>query len=179
MTHRPNDTLLRFGAGLALGLKWLSGLAGGIVALLVPLVLLINFDLVPDLAERSDFPLMESSPLAYLSLPVMLAAVLAALFLFFDRMRAIIESVWEGDPFIAPNADRLGAMAWLLLAIQLLAVSIGMVRLYLANLVNLGDESVGLSIYDMKGLLVVLVLFILARVFRQGTAMRDDLAGTV
>jgi hypothetical protein len=30
-----------------------------------------------------------------------------------------------------------------------------------------------------NGLLLVLVLFILARVFRQGTAMREELEGTV
>ena len=77
------------------------------------------------------------------------------------------------------NARRLNAMAWLLLAVQVLAVPVGLLRAGLANLVTDGDNRIDFSIYDLEGLLLVIVLLILARIFRIGTAMRTDLEGTV
>ena len=41
------------------------------------------------------------------------------------RLLAIVETVRAGDPFVAANADRLQAIAWALLALQLLSIVIG------------------------------------------------------
>src|SRR5688572_14488837 len=41
------------------------------------------------------------------------------------RLLAIVETVRAGDPFVAANADRLQAIAWVLLTLQVLAIVIG------------------------------------------------------
>src|SRR6187397_1705366 len=41
------------------------------------------------------------------------------------RLLAIVETVRAGDPFVAANANRLQAIAWALLALQVLSVVIG------------------------------------------------------
>src|SRR3546814_5086260 len=44
---------------------------------------------------------------------------------FLQTMLEIIRSVGKGDPFVSANAARLRAMAWLLLAIQLGGLALG------------------------------------------------------
>lgn len=179
MTAKPTDTLLRLGKLLAMILQGFCVLAGGIVLLITAFVVLLSQNMLTRVAELSDFPLIEVSPLSVVSVLLMLAASLAALFSFFGKMRAIIKSVGEQDPFIAENAQRLSTMARLLLGVQILALPIGLLRLRLANLVSDGGESLDFSVYDLQGPLMILVLFILARVFRIGAAMREDIEGTV
>ena len=41
------------------------------------------------------------------------------------RLLAIVETVRSGDPFVAANAHRLQAIAWVLLALQFLSLVIG------------------------------------------------------
>ena len=97
---------------------------------------------------------------------------------FFRAMQAIVRSVGYGDPFVHKNADRLTQMAWLFLAITVLSMPLGWLGAYIAQ--SLGEEAIhaGFS-FDLSSLLLILVLFILARVFRRGAEMRDDLEGTV
>ncbi|UVI39709.1 DUF2975 domain-containing protein [Qipengyuania spongiae] len=179
MTEQPKDVLLRFGAVLARLLQWLSALAGGVALLLVPVVLLISQGMLPGLGGENGIDIVEASPLAAVALLAAIAASLATLFLFFGRLRAIIGTVQEGDPFIPENARRLEAMAWLLLGWEVLAVLVGLLRLHLANLVMEIDNSLDWSFADLDGLLVIVILFILARIFRHGAEMREDLEGTV
>lgn len=80
----------------------------------------------------------------------------------------IVGSVGTGSPFDGVNADRLTRMGWLAL---LLTVTSLVQKTVVDQSETLFDPS--------GGLLLALTLFILARVFRQGTAMREDLEGTV
>ena len=41
------------------------------------------------------------------------------------RLVAMVQTVRAGDPFVAANANRLQAIAWVLLALQLLSLVIG------------------------------------------------------
>lgn len=179
MTARQTDLLLTFGKVTTLILQGLCALAAAIFILLIPFVLLVSQDMLGGFAPAEDFPLMQHAPLAYGGIAVLATALLGALFVFFGKMRKIIASVGEGDPFIAENANRLNSMAWLLLAVEILALLVGFLRLHLANLHSGGGERLDFSVYDLTGFIVILVLFILARVFRQGAAMRADLEGTV
>ena len=181
MTDTRRDTLFTFGKLVALGIQAICGLAGIVTLLLVPGAILAGMDMLPASLGFNDSPLIETSAISVVAIAVMLTLILAALFRFFGHMRAIIDSTAHGDPFTPENAGRLLAMAWLLLAAQVLALGVGMLRLYLANNVpgSPGGERLGLSLYDLKEFVLVLVLFILARVFRHGAAMRDDLEGTV
>ena len=179
MTERTKDTLLRFGKGLAKGLQWLSALAAGIALIAVPVILLLGKDLSSGPGDAGSGSVVGSHPYPVAAILLLMAAGLALMFLFFGRLRSIVASAQTGDPFIPENAARLEAMAWLLLGWEILNVLIGLARLYLANLTSGTENSLNWSLYDLDGLFIVLVLFILARIFRHGAAMREDLEGTV
>ena len=92
------------------------------------------------------------------------------------RLLAIVATVREGDPFVAANASRLQAIAWALLALQLLSIVIGAIGKAVSSPAHPVDLDAGFSINSW---LAVLLTFLLARVFAEGTRMRDDLEGTV
>ena len=92
------------------------------------------------------------------------------------RLLAIVETVRAGDPFVAANASRLQAIAWSLLALQLLSLVIGAIAKTVSTPAHPVDLDAGFSI---NGWLAVLLTFLLARVFAEGTLMREDLEGTV
>ena len=92
------------------------------------------------------------------------------------RLLEIVETVREGDPFVAANAHRLQAIAKALLALQLLSVVIGAIGKAVSTPAHPVDLDAGFSI---SGWLAVFLTFLLARVFAEGTLMRDDLQGTV
>ncbi|MEO7156758.1 MAG: DUF2975 domain-containing protein [Vicinamibacterales bacterium] len=92
------------------------------------------------------------------------------------KLIAMIETVRSGDPFVGANADRLQAIAWMLLSLQVLSMIIGAIGESVftpAHPVNLDAG------FSFNGWLAVLLTFLLARVFAEGTRMCDDLEGTV
>jgi hypothetical protein len=95
---------------------------------------------------------------------------------FFSRLLRIVESVRAGQPFHVENAGRLRVIAWSLLALQGLHLCV----VAIASAVS--THAVPLRITDNfnpTGWLAILLLFVLAQVFLEGTRMRDDLEGTV
>ena len=92
------------------------------------------------------------------------------------RLLAIVETVRAGDPFVAANAYRLQAIAWALLALQLLSLVIGAIGKAVSSPAHPVHLDAGFSI---SGWLAVILTFLLARVFAAGTLMRQDLEGTV
>lgn len=93
---------------------------------------------------------------------------------FLRLLWRIVDSVAAGTPFIDANADRLNRMAWL----WLLVTGLGVASQRLLHWPMASGIS-GLVRSPAHGLLLAMTLFILARVFRQGAAMREDLEGTV
>lgn len=180
MTTERKDSLLLAGKVTALVLQGMCAVAGGVFLLLIPLVILLSQGMLPGLGDANALPDPAKYPLFGTSIALAIIANLAAMFAFFGKMRALIASAREGDPFIPENARRLNAMAWLLLGATILAVLVGELRAALANRVDgHGGHAIDYSPYDLHSLLIVLVLFILARIFRHGAAMREDLEGTV
>ena len=92
------------------------------------------------------------------------------------RLLAIVHTVREGDPFVAANASRLQAIAWTLVALQVISIAIGAIAKAISTPAHPVVLNAGFSI---NGWLAVLLTFLLARVFAEGTLMRDDLEGTV
>ena len=92
------------------------------------------------------------------------------------RLLAIVQTVRTGDPFLAVNAHRLQVIAWLLFAVQLLSMIVGGIARSVSTSARPIDVDAGFSI---NGWLAVLLTFLLARVFAEGSRMRDDLEGTV
>ncbi|MGU3317511.1 DUF2975 domain-containing protein [Sphingomonas sp. M6A6_1c] len=93
----------------------------------------------------------------------------------FTRLLAMVCTVRTGDPFVALNADRLTRIGWALLTLQLLDLAMGLIVVALDRMGV--DHATWTPAFT--GWIAVIMVFALARVFRVGTAMRDDLALTV
>ena len=92
------------------------------------------------------------------------------------RLLRMVETVRRGDPFVAANAYRLQAIAWLLLALQLLSMVIGGI----GRAVSTPEHPIHLDAgFSVNGWLAVILTFVLARVFAEGALMREDLEGMV
>ena len=151
--------------------NWLGGAA--ILALLVVTPneqwILAAFKLSPSPeAERLVMGLRAIAVLGLVAIPLNYAVL--------KRLLAIVKTVRGGDPFVAANASRLQGIAWVLLALQLLSIVIGAIAKTVSTPANPLHINAGFSI---NGWLAVLLTFLLARVFAEGTLMREDLEGTV
>jgi hypothetical protein len=153
-------------------INWLSGAA--ILALLTATIV----------AEQWTFTALGMSPEDQIRSHIMGLRLIAALglvaiplnYALFKRLLAIVETVRRGDPFVAANAYRLRAIAWVLLALQLLSMVIAAIGKAIATPTFPLHLDAGFS---TSGWLAVLLAFVLARVFAEGTLMREDLEGTV
>jgi hypothetical protein len=92
------------------------------------------------------------------------------------RLLAIVETIRAGVPFVAANASRLQAIAWVLLALNLLSIVIGAIAKAVSTPAHPLHLDAGFSI---NAWLVVILTFVLARVFAEGALMRRDVEGTV
>ena len=129
----------------------------------------------------SAFKLTPSPEAARLVMGLRAIAVLGLVAIPFNhavlkRLLAIVQTVRGGDPFVAANASRLQAIAWTLLALQVLSLVIGAIASGVSTPAHPLKVDAGFSI---TGWLSVLLTFLLARVFAEGTQMRADLEGTV
>lgn len=93
----------------------------------------------------------------------------------FVELAQIIETARDGDPFISANARRLQLIGWALLALQLLNIPAALIEKFFPNL-GTGTPD---SAFSAAGWMAVLMVFVLSRVFAVGSAMRDELEGTV
>jgi len=152
-------------------LNWLGG-----VAILALLVVMPNEQWI-----MSAFKLSPSPDASRLIMGLRAVAVLGLVaiplnYVVLKRLLAIVETVRAGDPFVAANAFRLRAIAWTLLTLQLLSVVIGAIGKAVSTPANPLHLDAGFSI---SGWLAVLLTFLLARVFAEGTLMREDLEGMI
>lgn len=181
MTDKPNDLLLLAGKILTIIMQAIMAVGAVVLVILTPIVILmqdkINTELVEEIGTTAGaFPLF-----AVLGLFATAFTMAAAAFVLFGKLRAIIATVGEGDPFNPENADRLSLMAWLMLGLQIVAIpamGLALVVAKWADQIENSDVTVDAGL-DLTGVLMVIILFILARVFKHGAAMREDLEGTV
>jgi hypothetical protein len=151
--------------------NWLGGAA--ILALLVVMPneqwIMAAFKIPP--SPDADRLVMGLRAVAVLGL-----ATIPLNYVVLKRLLAIVGTVREGDPFVAANASRLQTIAWSLLALQLFSIVIGAIGKAVSTPAHPVHLDAGFSI---NGWLAVLLTFLLARVFAEGTLMREDLKGTV
>ena len=153
-------------------LNWLLGAA--ILALLVATVVAKQWTMTAlGISSTSYIPavlpgLQAVAVLGLVSIPLNHAML--------RRLLLLVQTVREGDPFIAVNADRLQTIAWVLLALQLLSMVIGGI----GDAISTPEHPIKLDAgFSTSGWLAVLLTFVLARVFAEGARMREDLEGTV
>lgn len=170
-----NPTLLR----ATRGLLWLIL---GLVAASALLILGVSIALIvawPEaMAEFRNSP--EFIDVATLRFPVgvlmaLLFAILAAAADMVRQLQALVASA-AGDPFIPANAGRLRRIGWALVAVQLLAIPLHWTA---SSIAKAGSEFANMGGLSLGSLLAILLAFVLAAVFEQGAAMRDELEGTV
>jgi len=105
-------------------------------------------------------------------------AALALVQLILRALLRVVASASVGDPFIDANAADLVRVAWLLLGVEVITTLIKP-TIYL-----LAPAAVRARVHDVvhisvTGLFAVLLIFVLAQIFRRGSAMRAELAGTI
>ncbi|HWT02031.1 MAG TPA: DUF2975 domain-containing protein [Pyrinomonadaceae bacterium] len=151
--------------------NWLGG-----AAILALLVVLPNEQWIMTAFKLSPSPEAERLVMGLRVIAVLGLAAIPINHVVLKRLLAIVKAVREGDPFVAANASRLQAIAWALLALQILSLVIGAVAKAVSTPAHPLNLNAGFSI---NGWLAVLLTFLLARVFTEGTLMREDLEGTV
>ena len=152
-------------------LNWLVG-----AAFLALLVIAPNEQWIMSAYKLSPSPEAERLIFGLRVIVVFILAMIPLNHVVLRRLLMIIETVRAGDPFVATNAYRLRAIAWALLASQLLSLVIGAIAEALSTPARQVNVDAGFSI---SGWLAVLLTFILARVFVEGELMRQDLKGTI
>jgi hypothetical protein len=147
-----------------------------LAVILALLVVLPNEQWIMSAFKLSPSPEAERLVMGLRAIAVLGLAVVPLNYVVLKRLLAIVETVRAGDPFVAANASRLHAIAWALLTLQLLSIVIGAI----AKAVSTPAHPVKLDAgFSINGWLAVLLTFLLARVFAEGTRMREDLEGTV
>lgn len=152
-------------------LNWL--MAAAILILLVVMPheqwILASLKLSPSLeADRLVTGLRTIAVLGLVSVPLN--------YIILKRLLAIVGTVRAGDPFVTDNADRLQWIAWALLALNVLSIVIGAI----VRSVSIPGHPLNINAgFSINGWLAVLLTFLLARVFAEGTHMREELEGTV
>jgi uncharacterized membrane protein len=97
-------------------------------------------------------------------------------FYFMRHLYRLIGTVGQGDPFVPDNALRLQSMGWISVAVHVVAIPLSALAKWTQAVTHDMHFQVDLP---LAGLFLALILFVLARVFREGTRMREDLEGTV
>ena len=152
-------------------LNWLMG-----AAIIVLLVASPNEQWIMSAFKLSPSPDADRLVMALRAIAGLGLLVVPLNYVVLKRLLAIVETVRAGDPFVGANASRLQAIAWVLLTLQLLSLVIGAIAKSVSTPAHPINLDAGFSI---NGWLAVLLTFLLARVFAEGTLMREDVEGTV
>jgi uncharacterized membrane protein len=148
-------------------------IAGGAMIIALPAVLIFRDRIVAELVPHHAPPEVVWAMVALIFL-AFIAVVLG--FYFFRHLRRIIGTVGDGDPFVPINAERLRAMGWITVAVHVIGIPMAALSGWIESVT---DNLKVVFEVPLSGLLLAVVLFVLARVFREGTRMRDELEGTV
>ena len=134
-------------------------------------------------AVLSRIAAVDAPAIAYWGVIGAFALLIGLLYLglrFVRELDGIVGSVSEGEPFRAENADRLSRMGWIAILAELVALPLAALTAWSTPYLEKAGQHVDVD-FGLNGetLLMILILFILARVFREGARMKADLEGTV
>jgi hypothetical protein len=160
-----------FALRLLVIVNWLFG-----AAILALLIASPNEQWIMSAFKLSPSPDTDRLILGLQAVAVIGLATVPLNYVILNRLLAIVQTVRAGDPFVAENASRLQTIAWALLALQLLSLVVAAIGKSVSTPAHPVDLDAGFSV---NGWLAVLLTFLLARVFAEGTDMRQDLEGTV
>lgn len=173
MSRRKLDPLLAVARLLLAVAMAIALIVIGAVAVALPAVLIRRDDVLAQLAVQGA---PDQALLALCALLVLVALGAVLSLFFFRNLFRIVGSVGEGDPFVPANARRLSQMGWIVVAVHALIIPMTGIARWIDTVSEHVHSDAAISV---SGLLLAIVLFVLARVFRQGTRMREELEGTV
>ena len=179
-----NDLVLKSARGLLILSKWLLVLGVGAVVIALPAILIFYENV---LAEMGKVFVNQPEPevIGLIALLMVLGIVMMLLSLFaLNRLRRIVDSVGQGNPFTRINGVRLRGMGIAVLAFQVVAFVGSLLATGLLTM--LGEARQGQDFHvavdgsiSLTGILLFLLLIILARVFDRGADMQEELDGTI
>ncbi len=180
MTTIKSDPLLAILRFIVMFMMGVLAFAAVTLVICSPFLIIFQADVLAELATKVDGEFGWPMIATLVGLLLGIAALLSMAIYFFYLLLKITDSVREGDPFIPENAVRLTRMGWTAVAGHLWAIIVAIPAGWLAKIAADAGEDVQADIgFGGGGLVLILILFILARVFRKGTEMRDELEGTV
>ncbi len=151
--------------------NWLGG-----AAILALLVIMPNRQWIMSAFQLAPSPEAEQLVMGLRAIAVLGLVAIPLNHVVLKRLLAIVKTVRAGEPFVAVNASRLQAIAWVMLSLNLLSMVIGAI----ANAVSTPAHPLHLDAgFSINGWLAVVLTFVLAHVFAQGALMRADVEGTV
>lgn len=179
-----NDIVLKSTRGLLFVTKWLMLLGVAVLTFAIPILLYFSTEVTAEMADTFVTP--PGTEVVWMIAGLMLLGIVMMLITLFgiNRLRRIVDSVGEGNPFTRINGTRLRGMGIAAFAIQIVTFFGSL--LASAMVATLGEVQPGeeFSMHiegglSISGILLVLLLIILARVFDRGAEMQDELQGTV
>ncbi|GGD71113.1 DUF2975 domain-containing protein [Croceicoccus mobilis] len=175
MTQFRNDPLLAIARFLLTFGLAVTVIALAAIAITIPAIGIFYSQVSAELVAN-DAP--SSAYWVILLMLMLVAGLLVMAFFFIRHLRRIVDTVAQGDPFVPINATRLTSMAWLSLGMFLIAIPIEASGAWLSGAVEHAEMQGQVGV-EGSSLFLILTLFILARVFRKGAEMREELEGTV
>ena len=176
--------VLKSARGILIFAKWLLLFGIAVITVMLPALPFLTDQMVTAMAKTFVTP--PGTEIVWMLAGILvLGAVILLLTLFaVNRLRRIVDSVAEGNPFTRINGTRLRGMGLAVFAIQVVTFFGSL--LAAAMLTTLGETKPGQDLQisidgglSLSGILLVLLLIILARVFDRGAEMREELEGTI
>lgn len=99
---------------------------------------------------------------------------IAAVHVALSRLLAMVEAVRARDPFAPGSAARVKTVAWSMIVIQVF----DLVCVVMAAAMNAAGSNIDWSL-SVTGWVAVVLLFVLARLFEEGTGIRDNLEAII
>ena len=100
---------------------------------------------------------------------------LAALIVIFSRLRRVFGTLTVGDPFRPENVGRLRQVGLALVALEILGYAVRLAVAWLAP----EAASANIDVINLTAWFSILVVFVLAEVFREGARLRGEAELTI
>ena len=158
--------------------NWLNWIGAALFTLLLAALLLASEHFYPAIAQAFEVrgqAAVEAVWTWLVSVCAMVIPIAIFIHVIFTRLIALLRDAAVGQAFTEQNAHRLTTVGWTLLAVNILDLLFGQISIWASEV---SGEYFGWTV-SLTGWFAVLLLFLLARVFREGAAMREDLEGTV
>ena len=165
-------------AGIVVTTVWIGLIALGVTAMIFALA--TSRPLPLDKIAHWTGVVMTADEFARMALAAGLGtiAVLALALFILRALHRVVVSARVGDPFIEANATELVHVAWLLLGVIVIDALLKPI-IYLFATAAMRAKIHDTVHISLIGLFAALMIFVLAQIFRRGSEMRTELAGTI